>query len=315
MIRYAREKHIWVRTTTNASLLHLNDNYHKMIDADVNELQISVDGASKHVYEAIRRGEHYPRVMSNIALINDYARQKGVDRTKMWTVVQQSNLHELEALVDLAADLGFSNQVFSLELTNWGLAHWHTLNSMASAEQRLNADYLLGLVDRGETRGVRVRFWNTTAKYSTETPKTCALRRSSVPIFRLTSGLCHVVSSATRTLQRSVRKERNGPIFRRLGLERIFNHSLRLTLTATFQIFAAAVTARQASTRKRPTRALPMHRSRERFCQISVFHRPRLRALAFCSAGKSRGEHFAPTAGQRASGGVGFLRSWRNARR
>ena len=51
MIRYARDKHIWVRTTTNASLLHLKDNYRKMIDADVNELQISVDGASKRVYE------------------------------------------------------------------------------------------------------------------------------------------------------------------------------------------------------------------------------------------------------------------------
>jgi MoaA/NifB/PqqE/SkfB family radical SAM enzyme len=59
MIRYAREKHIWVRTTPNASLLHLKDNYRKMIDADVNELQISVDGASKQVYEGIRRGANY----------------------------------------------------------------------------------------------------------------------------------------------------------------------------------------------------------------------------------------------------------------
>jgi MoaA/NifB/PqqE/SkfB family radical SAM enzyme len=59
MTRYAREKHIWVRTTTNASLLHLKDNYRKMIDADVNELQISVDGASKQVYEGIRCGANY----------------------------------------------------------------------------------------------------------------------------------------------------------------------------------------------------------------------------------------------------------------
>jgi molybdenum cofactor biosynthesis enzyme MoaA len=109
MIRYARDKHIRVRTTTNASLLHLKDNYRKMIDADVNEMQISVDGASKEVYEGIRRGANYERVMANIALINRYARERDVDRTKMWTVVQQANLHELEALVDLAAELGFSN--------------------------------------------------------------------------------------------------------------------------------------------------------------------------------------------------------------
>jgi pyrroloquinoline quinone biosynthesis protein E len=59
MIRYAREKHIWVRTTTNASLLHQKDNYRKMIDADVNELQFSVDGASKEVYESIRSGRRF----------------------------------------------------------------------------------------------------------------------------------------------------------------------------------------------------------------------------------------------------------------
>jgi MoaA/NifB/PqqE/SkfB family radical SAM enzyme len=171
MIRHARGRHIWVRTTTNASLLHLNDNYRKMIDADVNELQISVDGASKWVYDGIRRGAGLERAMSNIALINGYARQCGVDRTKMWTVVQQANLHELEAFVDLGAALGFSNQVFSLELTDFGLARWQQLNAAASAEQNLDVDFMLGLVERGKQRGVRVRFWNTTLKYSAETPE------------------------------------------------------------------------------------------------------------------------------------------------
>ena len=75
--------------------------------------------------------------MPNIALINRYGRERGVDRTKMWTVVQQANLHELEALVDLAADLGFSNQVFSLELSDFGLARWHEMNAAASAENNL----------------------------------------------------------------------------------------------------------------------------------------------------------------------------------
>jgi MoaA/NifB/PqqE/SkfB family radical SAM enzyme len=190
MIRYAREKHIWVRTTTNASLLHLKDNYRKMIDADVNELQISVDGASKGVYEGIRRGANYVRVMANIALINRHARERGVDRTKMWTVVEQVNLHELEVMVDHAADLGFSNQVFSLELTDFGLARWNAINAAASAEQSLDIDFLLGLVARGEKRGVRVPFWNTTSKYSTDRPRRCVRGRSSAPIFHSISAWC-----------------------------------------------------------------------------------------------------------------------------
>src|SRR5215831_15926357 len=111
MIRYARAKHIWVRTTTNASLLHLKDNYLRMIDADTNEVQISIDGATKDVFESIRRGSVFERVKSNCILINTYSRQIGVERTKMWTVVQRANWRQLEDLVDLAAELGFTNQV------------------------------------------------------------------------------------------------------------------------------------------------------------------------------------------------------------
>ena len=45
----------------------------------------------------------------------------------------------------------------------------HELNSAASAEENLDPDFLLGLVERGKRRGVRVLLWNTTSKYSTET--------------------------------------------------------------------------------------------------------------------------------------------------
>jgi pyrroloquinoline quinone biosynthesis protein E len=62
--------------------------------------------------------------------------------------------------------------VFSLELTDFGLARWHEINAAASAEGNLDIDFLLRLVERGRERGVRVRFWNTTAKYSTESPET-----------------------------------------------------------------------------------------------------------------------------------------------
>src|SRR5258708_7900048 len=48
MIRYARSKHIWVRTTTNASLLHLNDNARKLIDSGVNEVQERGIGRGTH---------------------------------------------------------------------------------------------------------------------------------------------------------------------------------------------------------------------------------------------------------------------------
>ncbi|MBI3706207.1 MAG: radical SAM protein [Proteobacteria bacterium] len=175
MIRYARARHIWVRTTTNASLLHLKDNHRKLIDTGVNEVQISVDGADKGAFEKIRRGSVFERVTANCKLINAYCREKGVDRTKMWTVVQRDNCHQLPELVDLAGELGFKRTVFSLELSDWGLADWNERNNRVNVEDTLDPDTLMTLVERGARQGVTVRFWNVTSKYSTESlDKLCA---------------------------------------------------------------------------------------------------------------------------------------------
>ena len=172
MIRYARARHIWVRTTTNASLLHLKHNYRKLVDADPNEIQISIDGATKAVFETIRRGSVFERVAENCRLLNDYCRERGVVRSKMWTVVQRANVGQLADLVRLAAALGFRHHTFSLELVDWGLAEWRAANDAVSVEAELDPEALLGLVDLGEDLGVQVRFWNTTDKYSVRSPAT-----------------------------------------------------------------------------------------------------------------------------------------------
>ena len=171
MIKYARARNIWVRTTTNASLLHLNDNIRKMVDADPNEIQISIDGASREVYESIRVGGVYERVMENCRKLNAALDERGMRRTKMWTVVQKANRNELEACVRLAADLGFKHLTFSLELVDWGLPEWRETNDGVSVEDELQAEKLLPLIDLGNSLGVEVRFWNTTEKYSTESPE------------------------------------------------------------------------------------------------------------------------------------------------
>ena len=171
MIRYARARHIWVRTTTNASLLHLRDNYRKLIDSDPNEIQISIDGADAETFEAIRRGSVFGQVTRNCRTLHDYAEQQGVRRTKMWTVVQDRNLHQLEELVPLAAELGFKHQCFSLELNNWGRDDWEERNKGMTATSRLDADRLHNLVGLGQRHGVDVRFWHVLDKYSTDTPQ------------------------------------------------------------------------------------------------------------------------------------------------
>jgi pyrroloquinoline quinone biosynthesis protein E len=59
MVEYARRRHIWVRSTTNASLLDRKDNYRKIIDADICELQATIDGGTKETFEKIRGGSRF----------------------------------------------------------------------------------------------------------------------------------------------------------------------------------------------------------------------------------------------------------------
>jgi MoaA/NifB/PqqE/SkfB family radical SAM enzyme len=175
MIRYARSKHIWVRTVTNASLLHINDNYRKLIDSDPNELQISIDGATKETFEKIRRGSNFEKVSENCKLINAYCREKNVERTKMWVVLQKENIHEMIPLVRLSKELGFQSMVFSLNLSDWGQDKWNTVNREATVDRTLTKEAIEEAVKVGNEVGVKVAFWNITSKYNHNTPsKRCA---------------------------------------------------------------------------------------------------------------------------------------------
>jgi pyrroloquinoline quinone biosynthesis protein E len=171
MIRYARARNIWVRTTTNASLLHLKDNYRKLVDSGVNEIQISIDGATKGVFESIRRQSDFKRVVSNCKLVNSYCTELGIERTKMWTVVQTANRRELAQLVDLAHEMGFRSMAFSLNMNDWGTEHWKKINDAVTVERSFSRAEAERLMAKGDALGIKVRFWNVTNKYSTDDPK------------------------------------------------------------------------------------------------------------------------------------------------
>jgi MoaA/NifB/PqqE/SkfB family radical SAM enzyme len=166
MVRHARAKHIWVRITTNASLLHLRENYKRLIDADVNEIDISIDGADRQTFEGIRIQSDFDQVTANCRTLNDYCLELGIIRTKMWTLVQKANHERLADHVDIAAELGFRNLVFSLQLHGWGDSALEVRNH--AEEVKLEEAALMKLVERGARRGVRVSFWNVADKFDAE---------------------------------------------------------------------------------------------------------------------------------------------------
>jgi MoaA/NifB/PqqE/SkfB family radical SAM enzyme len=172
MIRYARDKHIWVRSTNNGSLLHFKDNYKRLIDSGINEVQISIDGATKETFESIRRGSKFELVMSNCKLINNYCNERRLLRTRMWTVLQQGNVAEILDFVTLAHELGFRRHTFALSLSEWGKDRWAQHNRGVTVESTVTPEMAQTAIDIGKGLGVEVTFWDIASRYSTNRPDT-----------------------------------------------------------------------------------------------------------------------------------------------
>lgn len=170
MVRFLVEQDLWVRTNTNSSVLHARDNYRRLIDAGIGEIQTSVDGATKEVFEKIRRQSNFDVVVTNLTLLNEYANMKDRPYTRMWVVVQEYNRHQIFEFVELAKRIGCRRLTFSLSLNDWGQEPWHAKNGSIQAADLSDEERgrLLDIMDR---EGIEITVWRQATKYSWDKPE------------------------------------------------------------------------------------------------------------------------------------------------
>ncbi len=89
---------------TNAFFLE-EEAARELIEVGVDWIGISMDGATKDLYEEIRRGSDFERVCENVATIAAL-RNGNVPKTMINFVLMNMNFHEIEEIVRLAARLG-----------------------------------------------------------------------------------------------------------------------------------------------------------------------------------------------------------------
>ena len=172
MVDYAVAEHLWVRTTINGSLLHLNDNYKKMIDSGIGEIQISVDGATKKTVESIRRGSDFDVVVENCRMLNTYAETKGQQwRTSCWMLVQKENVDEVEELLELAGYMKFTRLTYSIAISDWSRDNWTQVNGEKEVTDIFTDAFADKLIRRGKELGIEVTFWDGKDKYSYDETK------------------------------------------------------------------------------------------------------------------------------------------------
>ncbi|MBN2139899.1 MAG: radical SAM protein [Desulfovibrionaceae bacterium] len=168
MISYAISRDTWVRTTVNGSLLHKDENYKRLIDSGIGEVQTSFDGATKEVFERIRVGSDFERIVANLKLMNEYVATKDRDYTRMWVLLQNNNRHQLLDFIELAAGMGFRRMTYSVVLTGWGEEDcFDDLKTKAfSPEEEAR------IIEVGKKEGVDVSVWNCTDRFRVGSPET-----------------------------------------------------------------------------------------------------------------------------------------------
>lgn len=175
MVRFVRERDIWLRTTVNGSLLHVRDNYRRLIDSGVGEVQISFDGATKEVFERIRINSDFEQIVRNVTKLNEYANTKDRRYTRMWVLVQDFNHHQIFEFLELAKQMGFTRLTYSMNLGDWGRPDIYEDNRSRQA-QHLTPDERQQLAETALRYGIEVSIWGSTDKYTTESPqKLCAM--------------------------------------------------------------------------------------------------------------------------------------------
>lgn len=166
MVEYASSKKIWTRSTTNASLLHKNENYKKIIDANIGELQLSIDGCTKESYEKVRVNSNFETMVRNTKLLNEYQASVNVDKTRMWFLLQDTNFNDLYKIPEFAKELGFKRVTISLDIIGWNNIQWEEKNGKKSKANSISQKDIDNLLEIAKKININLTFWGISSKFS-----------------------------------------------------------------------------------------------------------------------------------------------------
>jgi len=107
MIRYLKERGIYVLFNTNGTLLTQRSGQ-QLVDSGLDELRISLDAATPESFAAVRGRDLFPRILRNIRTFTALQRQlqSATPRVSLWLTGLKETIAELPAFVRLARDLG-----------------------------------------------------------------------------------------------------------------------------------------------------------------------------------------------------------------
>jgi MoaA/NifB/PqqE/SkfB family radical SAM enzyme len=119
-IAHLKERGAYVLFNTNAVLLS-ESRGDQLVEAGLDELRVSMDGATRETYRRLRGIDKFDQIIANVRAFIARQRAHDLERPKVsfWFVGMQENLHELPDFVRLAAAVGVS-EAYLQRMTYFG---------------------------------------------------------------------------------------------------------------------------------------------------------------------------------------------------
>lgn len=143
IIKYARSKKIHTGIQSNFSLPKFDEEMaQRLLDSDLDQLSLSIDGASQETYEVYRRRGDLARVLSNIELLRRLQQQQRRQNPKItWKmVVNRFNEHEIAPAREAAERLGLEFVVVEIYTPDHLKSEWKPGRDVEQAGVRTHTD-------------------------------------------------------------------------------------------------------------------------------------------------------------------------------
>jgi len=107
MVRYLKDRGVYVLFNTNGTVLNLR-NGRALIEAELDELRVSLDAANATKFQAIRGKNYFERILRNVRAFRELQEREGHDRPRVsaWLTGLKETVRDLPAFVRVAASIG-----------------------------------------------------------------------------------------------------------------------------------------------------------------------------------------------------------------
>ena len=107
MIRYANEKRIKTRVSTNMTVMN-EEIAQRLIESGLDVLFASIDGVNRETYSKYRVGADFEKVMANLRTVVEVKKKLSAKNPQIiWQfIIMRHNEHEVETVLKIARELG-----------------------------------------------------------------------------------------------------------------------------------------------------------------------------------------------------------------